>query len=258
MKPLEKRGGKRNMIWILLILIIAVLLFAQFLFGYTTIRFPYRRKNGKKRIACIGDSITYGCTVPLFFLQRYPAVLQRLLGKEVQVGVFGVNDRTLQSTGNKPYRKEQAFRQSKEFLPDTVVILLGTNDSKDENWQTGEAFVQQYKELIEAYRTLPSTPQIVLCTPPCGFEPIHRLFYVTNDAKLDRIPEIADLVRTVAADEELPLVDLYALTEGRRELFGPDGLHPFPAGASVIADAVGQAIMQSVLMARKQYNHDLS
>lgn len=234
------------MIWMLLVLIIAVLLLlcAQFLFGYTTIRFPCRRKNGKKRVACVGDSITYGCTVPLFFLQRYPAVLQRLLGNEVQVGVFGVSDRTLQSTGNKPYRRERAFQQSKEFLPDTVVILLGTNDSKDVNWQSGEAFVQQYRELIEAYRTLPSAPRIVLCTPPCGFEPIHRFYYVTNDAKLDRIPEIADLVRTVAADEGLTLVDLYALTEGRRELFGPDGLHPFPAGASAIANAVSRAIMQ--------------
>ena len=222
----------------------ALLLCAQFLFGYTTIRFPPRRREGKVRFACVGDSITYGCTVPLFFLQRYPAVLQRLLGREAQVGVFGVNDRTLQSTGNKPFRRERAFHQSKEFLPDTVVILLGTNDSKDVNWQSEEAFIRQYKELIEAYRTLPSAPRIVLCTPPCGFAPIRRFFYVTNDAKLDRIPEIVALVRAVAADEHLALVDLYALTEGRRELFGPDGLHPFPAGAKEIARAVYWAIMQ--------------
>ena len=109
----------------LLVLIIAVLLCAQFLFGYTTIRFPCRRKNGKKRVVCVGDSITYGYTVPLFFLQRYPAVLQRLLGNEVQVGVFGVSDRTLQSTGNKPYRRERAFQQSKEFLCYVFISLFG-------------------------------------------------------------------------------------------------------------------------------------
>ena len=34
------------------------------------------------------------------------------------------------------------------------------------------------------------------------------------------------------------LVDLYALTQGKRELFGPDGLHPNAAGAKVIAEAV--------------------
>ena len=34
------------------------------------------------------------------------------------------------------------------------------------------------------------------------------------------------------------LVDLYELTEGKRELFGPDGLHPSPEGAKVIAEAI--------------------
>ena len=124
------------MIWILILLLI--LAAALILRGYTTLRLPVRRGAAKRHIACVGDSVTYGCTLPLFFLRRYPAVLQRLLGPETQVAAFAVNDRTLQSTGNKPYRKEKAFQQSKAFLPDTVVILLGTNDSKDVNWISEE------------------------------------------------------------------------------------------------------------------------
>jgi lysophospholipase L1-like esterase len=230
---------KENMI---LLILAAILAAAAILCGYTTVRLPVRRKDGKQHIAFVGDSVTYGCTLPMFFIRRYPAVLQKLLGSEAQVAAFAVNDRTLQSTGNKPYREEKAFQQSKAFLPDAVVILLGTNDSKDANWISDEAFRQQYRELINEYRALPKKPRILLCTPPFAFAPINRFFYITNDAKLDRIPEIAALVRAVAEEQNLETVDLYAQTEGRRDLFGPDGLHPNAAGAKLIADTVYRAL----------------
>ena len=236
----EKNNGCDDMIWILLAILFPVSW--VILCGYTNIRFPVRRKEGKLHIACVGDSITYGCTLPLFFSRRYPAVLQKLLGSGTQVAAFGVNDRTLQSTGNKPYRNEKAFRQSKDYLPDCVVILLGTNDSKDCNWISGDAFRQQYRELIAAYRALSSHPRIVVCTPPCAFSPVSRFFYITNDAKLDRIPVIAGLVRDVAEEAGLDLVDLYSLTEGGRQLFGPDGLHPSAEGARVIAENIHRRI----------------
>ena len=230
----------------MIVLILAALLTAAVvLCGYTTIRLPVRRKEGKGHIACVGDSVTYGCTLPLFFLRRYPAVLQRLIGSDAQIAAFAVNDRTLQDTGNKPFRKERAFRQSKEFRPDTVVILLGTNDSKDSNWISAEAFRRQYAELIAAYRALSPAPRIVICTPPCAFKPINRFFYITNDARLDRVPEIAEAVKTVAAENGAELVDLYALTQGKRELFGPDGLHPNAAGAKRIAEAVLRTLSNS-------------
>ena len=228
------------MIGILIVFLLLVI--AAILCGYTTLRLPVRRKERKTQVACVGDSVTYGCTLPLFFRRRYPAVLQKLLGPGFQVAAFGVNDRTLQSTGNKPYRKEKAFQQSKDFLPKIVVILLGTNDSKDVNWISDETFRQQYKELIAEYRALPSRPRILLCTPPCAFLPINRFFYITNDAKLERVPEIAKLVRSVAEESSLELVDLYLLTEGKRELFGPDGLHPNAAGAKAIAEEVDRVI----------------
>ena len=121
------------------LILAAFLAAALILCGYTNIRLPVRRREGKTHIACVGDSITYGCTLPLFFLRRYPAVLQRLMGEGVQVAAFGVNDRTLQNTGNKPFRKEKAFLQSKEYRPDAVVILRGTNDSQDGNWISADA-----------------------------------------------------------------------------------------------------------------------
>ena len=225
-----------------ILIIFLMLALTVILCGFTTLRLPVGRKEMKTHVACVGDSITYGCTLPLFFLHRYPAVLQELLGPDFQVAAFGVNDRTLQSTGNKPYREEAAFQQSKEFLPEIVVILLGTNDSKDVNWISDESFRQQYRELIAEYRALPSRPRILLCTPPCAFHPVNRFFYITNDAKLDRIPEIAKLVRSVARESSLELVELYFLTEGKRELFGPDGLHPNAEGAKAIAEEIDRVL----------------
>ena len=228
------------MIWILLIVICIPLLII--LCGYTDVQLPVKRKEGKLHVACVGDSITYDCTVPLFCLRRYPADLQRFLGTDYQVAAFGLNDRTLQNTGNKPYRKEMIFLQSKEYLPDCVVILLGTNDSKDCNWISEEAFHRQYIELIAEYVALSSHPRILICTPPSAFSPINRFFCITNDAKLERIPLIAGLVRTVTEETGAELFDLYSLTDGKRELFGPDGLHPSAKGAKVIAEAIGRRI----------------
>ena len=82
----------------------------------------------------------------------------------------------------------------------------------------------------------------MLCTPPCAYRSVNRFFYITNDAKTERIPEIAEAVRNVAEASHLDLVDLYQATAGRRELFGPDGLHPNPAGAGVIAEEIWKAV----------------
>lgn len=219
-------------------LTILLLLALAALCGFTTLRIPPKPKEDRRRLACVGDSITYGCTIPLFFLRRYPARLGRRLGQHFQVGVFAVNDRTLQDCGNKPFRKERAFRQSLAFRPETLVVLLGTNDSKDKNWRSDEHFKEELRALLAAYRALSAPPRILLCTPPCGYRPLAPLFGLSNDAKLERIPHIAALIRALAAEESIETVDLFTLTEGRRELFSPDGLHPNSRGAQTIAEEI--------------------
>lgn len=219
---------------------------AAVLCGYTTLRVPLRGKAEKTRVACVGDSLSYGCALPLFWLRRYPAVLGRLLGPDYQVAAFAVNDRTLQDTGNKPYRRERAFAQSKAFRPDVVILLLGSNDAKDRNWVSSEAIRQACAALIAEYRGLPTRPRILVCTPPQAFPPFSPPFGLPGDAERNRLPEIAAAVADAAGDEGLELVDLYALTRDRRDLFGPDGLHFCARGARAVAEAV-----RSVLASRE-------
>ena len=127
-------------------------------------------------------------------------------------------------------------------MPDTVVILLGTNDSKDCNWISAAAFRQQYGELISEYRDLPSKPRILICTVPCAFPPLRIFSFCTKDAMIKRIPLIAEEIKEIALREDVELIDLYAITEGRPGLFGPDGLHPSARGSKAIAEAVRAAV----------------
>ena len=219
----------------------ALLAFLWVSMGLTTVRFPGRVKPGR-RVACAGDSITYGCNIPLVYFFSYPRKLGRLLGKGYCVRSFGVNDRDAQSTGDKPYICEKAYRDSISFAPETVVLMLGSNDVKQNNWVSDEHFVTEYKALIQTYTALPSVKKLILMAPPAAFAPIAKVFYFTNDVPADKLFHLGELVKKIGAELDLPVIDLYPLTESRRDLLGPDGLHPSPKGARLIAEKVKKAI----------------
>ena len=87
------------------------------------------------KIACIGNSITYGAFIPNREKNSYPAQLQAYLGKDYEVRNFGVSGSTLLSKGDFPYINTHAYMDSQKFLPDIVLIKLGTNDTKPQNWK---------------------------------------------------------------------------------------------------------------------------
>ena len=90
---------------------------------------------GKRRIACVGDSLTYGWgLMGAFRKQAYPAALQEKLGSEFQVMNFGICDRTLRDAADRPYRQEKIYTASLASEPETVIIMLGTNDAKPDNF----------------------------------------------------------------------------------------------------------------------------
>lgn len=86
------------------------------------------------RIACIGDSITYGSGIEDRDKDGYPAVLQRMLGSGYDVRNYGISARVMTRNGDYPFMDEQAYADARAFLPDIVTIMLGTNDSKPHNW----------------------------------------------------------------------------------------------------------------------------
>lgn len=199
----------------------------------------------QERIACVGDSITWGA----FILHRkrdcYPAQLQRLLGDRALVGNFGMIGHTLQESGDFPYTKSKPFLSSCEFSPRTVMIMLGTNDSKADNWKGGPAFVADYRSLVDLYRGLPTAPRVLLMTPPAVY-PRGRSGKVKHGMSVSAIDEMCDAIRDLSTQEGLGLIDAHAATSGHPEAFRFDGVHPGAAGATLIASAA-YAVLDPVL-----------
>ncbi len=197
-------------------------------------------KNGDVRIACVGDSITYGHGIRNWYKNNYPAQLGRLLGDGYCVNNYGHSGATLQPDGDQPYARYSECPKSLEFRPDVVIIMLGTNDSKPENWKGRDAFRKAYTDMLNEYvKALGADTRIILCTPATAFYPDGESAGLTNyDVSPSTVNEIAGIVRSIANDEGLELIDVNALTKDHPEYFLSDNVHPNNGGAEFIADTV--------------------
>jgi len=189
-----------------------------------------------KKIACIGNSITYGARLKFPHVDGYPAQLQKLLGDGYWVKNFGISGSTMAPSENT-FMQRDRWQHAKEFLPDIVFIKLGTNDIKSTHWKGDEPFVTSYQHMIDTLKALPSHPRIVLCLPATS--------YRTNDHLDSNIQSKAiPLIRQVAKKNKLDVVDLHTPTSGQPERF-PDQLHPDVQGAGIIAQTLYDYLMKS-------------
>jgi acyl-CoA thioesterase-1 len=190
----------------------------------------------RTRIACLGDSITFGSTLADPKTQSYPARLAELLGGAYEVRGFGVRGATLLRGGDKPFRDQPELGAARDFAPDVVVVLLGTNDSKPHNIGPRPAeFVRDYVELARDISRWPSHPKLLAASPPPAFPGR----WAITDVALAR--DIAPKVEEAARLSGIGFVDLRAALAGRDELF-PDKVHPDEAGALRIAEVVRDAL----------------
>ena len=187
------------------------------------------------RVACIGNSITFGAGIKNRSRDSYPSVLARMLGDNYWVKNFGVSARTMLNKGHHPYMNEPAYKNALAFNPNIVVIKLGTNDSKSFNWKYKADFMKDAQTMINAFKGLPSQPKIYLCYPSKA--------YLTGDGINDDIisKEIIPMIKKLAKKNNLSVIDLHTAMDGMPELF-PDRIHPNEKGAQVMAKAVYQSI----------------
>ena len=188
------------------------------------------------RVACIGNSITDGSGIDMADLRGYPAQLQEKLGSDYLVKNYGVGARTMLNNGDHPYMKEQAWRDAKAFLPHIVVIKLGTNDSKDYNWNAHKAeYPRDMQAMIDTLKALPSKPQIYLCTP---IKPFRDKWGITDSVIVN---EVIPAIHQVAKKNKLPVIDLHAVLTDRGEMTS-DMIHPNDKGAGHMAEAIADVI----------------
>jgi lysophospholipase L1-like esterase len=185
------------------------------------------------RVACIGDSITEGAGIESG--KKYPDQLQTLLGSGYAVKNFGVSGRTLLKKGDYPYWNEKAYQDALTWNPQIVVIKLGTNDSKPQNWKYSSEFESDYRALIQSFKSLAAKPVIYLCTPLPVFK--DRWGIRESVVRDELVPKL----KNIAAAEGLKVIDLYTAMGGEGALL-PDGVHPDAAGATVMAHEVFKVV----------------
>lgn len=181
------------------------------------------------RIACVGNSITYGATVENREQNCYPVQLSSMLGESYDVRNFGHNGATLLCKGDLPYLNTEQYRSALAFSPDLVFIKLGTNDTKPQNRIYLNEYIHDYKRLITSFKELPSRPRVVLLVPVPVF--LTDTTGITSSILTDNIiPKI----RQIAYETDCEIVNLYNLFIASPEML-PDKIHPNIAGATVIA-----------------------
>ena len=189
------------------------------------------------RVACVGDSITFGHGIKDREHDAYPGVLSTMLGQKYDVRNFGVSGTTTMMGTDMPYMNEQAYKDALDFNPQIVTIKLGTNDSKPFNWKESEHFKQDLKTLIESFRALPSKPEIWLCLPV----PAYGHAWGINDSIISN--GVIPFIKEVAQEENLPVIDLNTQFQGKRQYF-PDTIHPNEEGEKMIAEFIFNTIFK--------------
>lgn len=201
------------------------------------------------RVACVGDSITWGYGISNRENNCYPTQLGVILGTNWEVRNFGVNATTLLHQGDLPYVRQPAYTETLEFKPDVVVIDFGANDSKHpgdgsldaakavNNWQYKTDFVDDYEEMIAAFRQVNPAVEIFICLPT----PDYPGRWGIND-KTIRV-EMIPMIQRVAKKSDVTVIDLYTALSNRKLMF-PDTVHPNAAGAKLMAMEVYRVLIE--------------
>lgn len=197
------------------------------------------------KIACIGDSITYGYTLPDRNNTCYPHQLQLLLDAKTPGGYevrnFGNSGRgiyldSMRGNEKRGFRWMKEHKAALEWKPDIVICNLGINDNGEYIKEyTGARkrgqFVQDYLAMMNDYKA---------ANPNVKFYMWTKLSPLTNGQRFYRSAEpflmqadlkkVAEQLGARGIDMQKPLM---AECDA---IFASDKIHPNPAGAKIIAE----------------------
>jgi lysophospholipase L1-like esterase len=196
-------------------------------------------RTGGGKIACVGDSITFGLGSTDLGKKSYPAQLQVLLGASFTVENDGHSGATMLKSEvfGGSYWATSEFTRAHTFQPDIVIIELGTNDMNIYDWDHHDQFAGDYAAMIDDFRALASHPDVYVALPP---------WVMTDKAQVglteDRMANvIIPAIRSVAATKATPIIDIHALTQNHPEYYH-DEIHPNDVGYAAMAATVESAI----------------
>ena len=191
----------------------------------------------KVKVACVGNSVTYGYGLADRDRDAYPVQLQQLLGNGYEVANFGKSGATLLRHGHRPYNEQEECKAALDFGAEIAVIHLGLNDTDPRNWPNyRDEFEADYQQLIEAlHHAAPGghLKKLVICRMTPIFNGHPRFESGTRDWH----NEIQAAIARVALRNGIEPLDLHSPLYCRPDFF-PDNLHPTAPGARIIAETV--------------------
>jgi lysophospholipase L1-like esterase len=220
-------------------IVIAVIAFAVFSVAAQT------------KIACIGNSITYGYGLSSPGTQSYPPLLRQLLGTTLYtVQNDGVNSLTMSKKGNLSYWTNGLLAQVFALQPAIVTIMLGTNDTKPQNWDSlgrGTQFKTDYLAMVDTLAAMASHPKIYVTLPvPVFSNPIGAGWGIRDSV----IKKIIPLIKEVAVARSLTVIDCNTPLLGFPAYFSADGVHPDARGEDTIAHVIYRALIATSVVGK--------
>lgn len=185
------------------------------------------------RVACIGDSLTWGFSLPDPWRQSYPALLQERLGVDYAVRNFGCNGASVRFDAALPYVETTAYGESRAWNPDLVLLMLGSNDATDWDWDAA-AFRRDYGRIVASYHELPSNPRVILIAPIRMFRVMGCTFGGLSPETLEE--GVRPVIREVAGECGLPCIDLVDLFTDTKYCY--DGVHPNGEGTRLMVEQI--------------------
>ena len=190
------------------------------------------------RVACVGNSITFGTGIADRAQNAYPVQLQRMLGDRYEVRNFGKPGATLLKHGHRPYTAQKEYSDALDFRADLVVIHLGINDTDPRNWPNyGDEFTKDYCDLIASFRKANPSVRIIIAR----MTPISDRHPRFESGTRDWHDKIQQAIEQVAFTQQIQLIDFYEPLLRYPHLL-KDGIHPNDEGAKILAKTVYQGI----------------
>ena len=195
------------------------------------------------RIGFFGNSLSVGWHLPNPSEECYPAQLDDMLtgiyGDTVVVKIFAVSGRTMLKKGDHPIWDEKLFAEGWAYAPDICFILLGSNDTKPQNWNNyGNEFFDDYLSMIDTFKIRNPRTKFIVSYPPRVFETTYGIsdFVIVNGV----IPAIDSIIKV----RDAILMDFYHLLYDSAALF-PDNVHPSVQGAKVMAELILSKLIET-------------
>lgn len=190
------------------------------------------------KVACVGNSITYGFLVPDREHYSYPMQLGRMLGSDYEVKNFGRSRATLLTKGHFPYTQQQEYKDALDFVPDIVIIHLGVNDTDPRNWPNyNDEFITDFISLINSFKNVNPKVRVILANVSPLTSKHYRFKSGTRDWRIQVRNKIADVAHATGSE----LIDYGEALRDRPNMLA-DGIHPGVEGATILAKTAASAI----------------